>query len=551
MELTKTIKNVFKTDVILIIVFYTIAFGAILINDGVYYDDWVVFRQDPTLVIEHFKELGFFLYWPAYLYNFLLSFKAGIFVQKFLIFFSFLLSAFLFYNILKKIKEIDPNSRLFITLLFILFPVNFARIAICTIHYTLSYFMFFAGFWLLTIGLENRKIIFRIIALLFLFFSFSTNSFLVFYSIVIFYILYYERKNINSIYTFFSRAIKYIDFLLLPILFWIIKYLFFKPYGVLYEGYNIISIPHVIVFPFHSLLAFYESFLRPITMSFGYNSTTLLFVIIMSLILYFIIKNRDYNIKTHYADNKNLIFLLIGAGVFLISVFPYLATGKTPIIDDWRSRHQLLIPLGASLILYFGLRIIMKEVGLRYKTHAFVLSFIIVSFTINNFTNYLAFQKDWFKVLSFIENLKTDNLIKENTTFLFEDRTLDMNANNRVYRDHEIHGIMRYVFGDDTRFVADIKYYNNFEELENYFERNKKNISYPLLNCSNYKLQRPQCIIYINYGETNLTTMKVIKLSGNNIFKYNPEKFKNEIKGIIKLETIKINNNSSNTGINE
>ncbi len=551
MELIKTIKNISKTEAVLITVLYTIAFGIIIFNDGIYHDDWVIFNQDSTSVKEFFKEIGFFLHWTAYFHNFLLSFKTGIFIERFLIFLSFLLAAFLFHNILKKIKEIDSNSRIFITLLFALFPVNFARIALCNIHHSLSYFMFFAGFWFVTICLGSRKIIFRILALLFLFFSFSTNSFLVFYIIVIFYILYYEKKNINSIYAFFLRIIKYTDFLLLPILFWIIKYLFFKPYGELYAEYNILSITHIICSPVASMLAFYSSFLEPITMSFSFNITALLFIILLGFVLYFIIKNRYYNNTTNVNESKNFIFLLIGAGGFIIAVFPYITVGKIPMIGNWQSRHQLLIPLGASFILYFGLRIIMKEFGLKYKIQVLVLSIIVVSFVTNNFINYLSYQKDWFKVLALIENLKTDNLIKENTTFLWEDRTLGMNANNRVYREFEIHGIVRYALGSDTRFFADLKYFSDFEELKKYFERNKITIYHPLWNCSHYKLQRPQCIVYVNYGEEDLSIMKIIKLIGMKLFNYNPEKVKKIIKGIIKLETIKINKYTSSTGINE
>ncbi len=61
MELTKAIKNANKTEVVLIAVLYSIAFGIILFNDGIYHDDWVIFQQDPTLVKEFFKEMGYSL----------------------------------------------------------------------------------------------------------------------------------------------------------------------------------------------------------------------------------------------------------------------------------------------------------------------------------------------------------------------------------------------------------------------------------------------------------------------------------------------------------
>ncbi len=145
----------------------------------------------------------------------------------------------------------------------------------------------------------------------------------------------------------------------------------------------------------------------------------------------------------------------------------------------------------------------------------------------------------WFKVLSLVEHFKTDNRIKESTAFLFEDRTLDMNANNRYYREFEINGIMKCAFGNDTRFVANIYFDNKFEELKEYFERNKETIYHPLYNCSNYKLQRSQYKIYVNHVEKQISrippggTLKLIRMK---IF--NPKKFKKQIKEIIKLEVI-------------
>jgi len=120
-----------------------------------------------------------------------------------------------------------------------------------------------------------------------------------------------------------------------------------------------------------------------------------------------------------------------------------------------------------------------------------------------------------------------------------------MNANNRYYRGYEIHGWMKYAFGNDTRFVADISYEDRWEELKKYFEESRY-LDLPLYNTSNYKPNKPQYKIYVDYGETNISKLPpggTFKLIGMKIFK--PKKFRNVIKGITKMEGIKINDHSS------
>ena len=44
--------------------------------------------------------------------------------------------------------------------------------------------------------------------------------------------------------------------------------------------------------------------------------------------------------------------------VLFCGVFAYNAVGQQPRLNDWSHRHQLLVPLGASFILFFGLKTI-------------------------------------------------------------------------------------------------------------------------------------------------------------------------------------------------
>ncbi len=116
------------------------------------------------------------------------------------------------------------------------------------------------------------------------------------------------------------------------------------------------------------------------------------------------------------------------------------------------SRNQLLIPLGASFILYYILRIFFREIGLRTNIKFFFYSILIALFLCTNVFIYLDYQKDWFKQLSLIENFKTSSVMKNNHKFLFTDNTKDLNARGRVYGFYEWNGMMEYIFKDESRF---------------------------------------------------------------------------------------------------
>jgi len=514
---------------ILIFLLYSISFGLIIFNNGIFWDGWVLYDQDPLVILNMFKQGGAFAYWIAYFHNILLSFKIGIFIERLLIFSSFIFSAFFLHSILKKVKEISNASRLFIVLFFTLFPVNFARISMITMMYTLCYFMFFLGFWLLSKYLENKLIFLRILSLIFLFFSFSTNSLLVFYIIPILYILYFEKDSFKNIRLLSKRVLKYFDFILMPVLFYIIKTLFFKSYSIYGGYYNTISLRSLFLSPINFIITFDKSFIYVINESFNFLYSNLFIILIISIILFIFLEN----IYTCYGENgkNDLRFLLFGIIAFLAGVFPYVAVGKIPSSFDLSSRHQLLVPLGASFIIYYGLKIFLNKLRLNFRIQIFIFSLIIVLFISSNFFSYLEYQKDWFKQLSLVENFKLSDIVKNNTTFLFKDNTLELNAKKRVYRFYEYGGLMKLAFGDEIRFglnMNKIDYMEYFREL----------IEHPQYNSTDYQDKDPEYIVIIEYGNYQLSNKNTIELFYYKFF--NKQKYREILKDIIILQYDKI-----------
>ena len=154
MMMMMMIKNIFKKDAFLISLFYSLAYGITLFNDGLFLDDWSSYHVAKPALIAMAKAYG--KPWDGYYLISILSLNTTL-ASRFVVFFSFLLSALFLNRILKEISQISDGSRLSIVLLFAIFPVNFARITMTISTYALGYFAFFLGFWLFVKYLENNN----------------------------------------------------------------------------------------------------------------------------------------------------------------------------------------------------------------------------------------------------------------------------------------------------------------------------------------------------------------------------------------------------------
>ncbi len=520
----------------MLFILYSFSFGLILINKGTFWDDWVYYDVSPSIIFNLCKQTGYF--WTGHLLVFLTSLPFGVLFQRLLVFSLYFVSGIFLSDILKNVKEIKEISRFFIVLFFMLFPLNSARILCTTTHYAINYFTFYIAFWILSKYLNRRKRLCRFLSLLIFFFSFSTNSFLVFYIVALAYIVYFETDKFQSLKSTLKRfLLKYLDFIFLPILFWIFKNFFLRPYG-LYEGYNKIKFRHLINVPQNLIISFYNSFLEVIVKSLQLSFPQIISITIISSILFIVLK---VNLTARKKTKANFGLFLFGLLAFAVAAFPYLAVGKIPKLADWSSRYQLLIPLGASFTLYYGVKILLDQLKLNSSVKIFIFCAITILFVNSNISDYLAFQKDWYKQSSLMEHFKESTIIKNNTSFLFVDNTWQLNANRRNYRYYEYSEMMRYVFGDEIRFGSNINRIAQEADLisDEKFKDPKEQNFFFYYKIKDYEPKNFEYQVSIDYGESALTNKNLARFIFWEFFK--PQKFISEIKKIIKLKFTKFN----------
>lgn len=491
MKLFEGMKKLVKKDMAVIFALYSLAYGITLFNNGVFWDDWVYYNVDKADIINLTRQIA--MQWVGYYNIFMLSLNS-IYLYRALVFVLYFMNGIFLYLLLKGIKGMDRSSRFFIVLFFVLFPVNFARIAFCNSHTALCVFAFFLGFWLVSRYLADKNVVLRIASLACVLFSFFIESLIVFYIIILAYIAYFERERLKSPGERIARLINYADFLSLPLVYWIIKTLFRKPYGV-YATYNELSVAKMKLFftsgPYYLMNSFRTSFIEPLNRCISLLSSNVVLYLAVSFALFLVMKPKAGESRDQESGWR---FLSAGAIIFFMGIFPYVFIAKWPGNYDWMSRYQELTGLGAGLLFYSGVKVFTDELKLGAAIRAFMLSVFVTLFIMVNFVTYLEYQRDWFKQLSLIENFKKSELMKNNSVFLFKDNTSELDARHRSYRFYEYTGLMKQAFGDTKRFGTACRY--NFEEMAALKEYAKQGI-YNFEECD---LWQPQYEIIIDRG---------------------------------------------------
>ncbi len=518
-----------KKTIFVMLVIYLIANFFLLLNyNGIYWDDWTLFNNSFETIKSQFSQAAGSLGILVSSLHFLLL-KVGVFSYRALTVVLLFISGIFVYKVLQKLDFFSKEDIFFITVFFLLAPLYSARIALIDFPYTFFSTFFFFAFYLLSNNIDNLKILKRLMILSLLFISFVVNSLLVFYALILMYMFYKLYNHELVLYKNITNFIcTKLDFILLPVVFYIVKYIYFAPSN-LYAGYNSISLANLIRTPVTFTYTLYSSFSKPIELSIVNWVIPFWFFIIVSFltIVHFAKKVNLVDYKERY-DQR---LFVLGFILFLFGAFAYLAVGKIPIDNDWDSRHQLLLPLGFSFILYFCFKNIFHIFHFNYISKSFVLFLLLSAFIGFHIRDGIDYNIDWKYQQSIIENIKKSKIINENSTFVVTTDLDERLAKNRTFRFYEMNGMSKIALcNEDKLFVG----------KESEIEEDKKYRNYKQYNFSNWNYSPPVNIIISENVENGFKGSRLrevvflMKLKYFEIFK--KDRFSEEI---LKLVTIK------------
>ena len=388
------------------VVLYTLSWGwSLLRPNTLYWDDWEqFFRREPfhfrKVLIDSGRPL-----WEGIIEGLLIQIGPwSICLATFLCF--FMTSIFLF-GILKKLPIIKYSQML--VLLFLIVPVNHARISLVVFDYTFSYFLFFLG-WLVLVRYRSFKSFALSITLLFL--SFKTHSLLFFVLLPFLHFVWLNKTELLDFKKLNRQHLQIVLIAIMPLAYVIARSLFWPP-NDFWRNYHQIYL--------------YEN--RIIRM-------TALFVPFLLCSAWYVLR-----VRLKEFVSRSLLVLACGLGCVALALFPYYLSGnfaefRTPFEfrADWRSRHLLLVPLGVALSVV-GLNELLK-----WKGKNIVISVVLVfSVALNMFwgSQYFLMSHKQEQLVELFASTKDETVIAS-----VEDLTLRFNGRESIFRSYELDGFM-------------------------------------------------------------------------------------------------------------
>ena len=401
------------------IALYTISYGWLYAVRGSYWSaDWENFVF-PELTTFDFDTLGFAPWLKA---NLILYEVLGPSFMRLLIFLGFFCAGIFLYGISQKVYFLSFTERKFLTVLFLVLPFNTARVALMVFHYSEAYFFFFFG-WYLLVTFRSPAI--KYFCLILFFLSFQMHSMLFFYLLPIAHLFFLSKtKNLLG---HFRWLIRNSVFLILPFLYWALRTLYW-PEQVAYHNVT--------------------------TGVIGGSLNALAIVLVVGLGLYYLGRRADSKYQ------PSVLVILIGFIALFVGIYPYILYGffganrSMPILyvttflgrTSWYTRHQILQPLGTSLVIIGLMKYFKIKVGRAFQRWHHLVLFVCVLFNVGFGFEHVV---DYSKQKEIVSQLKIAGESDSKNYYQFLDQTRGINARGQTMYYRAWSGLIGLAYGSD------------------------------------------------------------------------------------------------------
>ena len=391
------------------IVLYTLSWGwSLLRPNTLYWDDWAEIFDKPKFYMWRYVRSVGRPPWSDVLETYLIP--LGAWTVQVLTFALFFVTGLIIFQILRVFSKLSIPQVNLIVLLFLVIPVNHARISLVIFDNSSSYFLFYLG-WLVLVRYKSTKSF--VLACVILFLSFKTHSFLFF---VLLPFLHFAWSNKTELFDFKKlnrRHLQVATYAIMPLAYVVARSLFWPP-SEAWVGYQEPSISGLI----------------------RWMPTSVLFIL-GSIWLVLHRKNKK-------GVDVNFLVFWCGTGATALALMPYfvaeLFREYISIIAfraDWGTRHQLLLPLGLALSVV-GLNGMLKK---HLRNLIFILA-VSVSLVFNTYvgSNYYL---DSIKKEQVVELFLARVDLKPSSELVILDDTKRFNGRGSTYRDYEWSGLLK------------------------------------------------------------------------------------------------------------
>ena len=400
----------------------------LLSMNALFWDDWTWFNhQTGKLLKANYTGSGN-APWRTWIEVYL--FQSSLPIFRIVTIIGYFAVGYFLFHILKRSKFFNAHQLVAITLLFLVIPVNSARISIANNKYGVDLFFFFLAWYLFET--KSHKLA-KVFAFVFFFMSYSTLPFPTFTLLpILYHVILKSPKNTREYIREFANTI---PLMLLPICYLALRQIYWPPMGGLADMYT----------PQLSGIA-----------------RSLIFVLICSIPLALLLASAKFRgiVKPN---------LLVAVGCFSVSIaaVPYMVGGRLvdisdwliafiPNFSDWDSRNQLTLPLGIALII-LGFVTMEKVEKLRWNTYP-VLTTVLAVFIVLNVTFAQEYFLDSRKQDAVIDAMASNPELKSVRSIYIDDQAVRFNARGRLIRSYEWEGMLDKALGSKSVKVSYLQY---------------------------------------------------------------------------------------------
>jgi len=396
-----------------------------LFSKAYFWDDWFTHRLQEADFRKHLVVGG---NWPlrAIIEVDLLGLNPMFFHAA--TFVCFLVGGWLLFRILTCFEFLNLNQRSLVTILFLILPINSARVAMINFHYSLSLLIFYFAWYLLV---TKKSITWRLLSIPLFLISFDTVALIVFFVVPcchLGYLMYLDQK-IKKIYVALISA----TLLLLAPLYYIVDHQINPPQG----GYATMYTPQKL----------------------GILRALLLLLICAAVGVWLLWKHR-----TNLGSAKRQLLIVLGITVTFVGATPYIIGGHlvdtsawilnfVPTASDWNSRHQLLLGLGLSLLICG----VIGDLDSRFKRQSLKVLFGFC--VVWNLTYMQGYYLDSIKQNEVISAIRQSNDFDDSKIIMVNDLADRFNGRGRGIRSYEFDGMFDFAKGaSDVKTITGYSY---------------------------------------------------------------------------------------------
>lgn len=431
-------------DSITLVVLICGVHGIILLNDGIYWDDWLIYRAqaqgDWDGLFSYFDNLGAPV--TGYIHNFLLQLPASLFIYRFINLGSWLVIGLSIFQTAKKMNLVSHTEAWFIAAITSVYPAYELLFTMIMLPFHLFMAAYFLGIYIF-VAIERadgtRPLALATLSIVAMCIGFLLNSLipfhLGFFIIFVFYKAHQKKKNIAD-FSFLSQFVREYGFLIfLPLLMWGLT----RTLAPIRSEYNgILFSPNIL----SATLTFLQAaILEQINSGLIILFQNPLILGLFIIFLYQVLIPRFKVSETSTSVITGLLFIF-GLGWFLLSIFAYLAVNKTPAVDGWWTRYMLLVALPLSICI---IAISRWARSMAPRLDTLILSIFVALFAFMTLDSYMNYQARWAKDYSVIKQMQLMPEYQDVSVMWVQDHYPVGNENR--YRPYEWDGFMAMAWG--------------------------------------------------------------------------------------------------------